>query len=82
MFYVSLIYVSVNPINPHEGNIMNNTYNYSDFNGVVLTANNELEPYRAEPQLQQVTTHAQETPYEKHIEDMLLNHSRYYVYCE
>lgn len=61
---------------------MNNTYNYSDFSGVALTANNELDPYRSTPELQQVTTHAQESPNEKHIEDMLMSHSKYYVYCE
>ena len=61
---------------------MNNTYNYSDFSGATLTANNEPEYYRSKPELQQVSAHAQESPSEKRIEDMLLSHSKYYVYCE
>ena len=61
---------------------MNNSYNYSDFEGVNLTANNELDHYSSQLELQQVSTHSQESATEKHIEQMLLSHSKYYVYCE
>lgn len=61
---------------------MSNNYNTSDFVGMSLTANNELEPYDSQLELQQVSTYSQESPTEIRIEHMLLNHSKYYVYCE
>ena len=61
---------------------MNNSYNYSDFDGVSLTANNELDHYSSQLELQQVSTYSQESATEKRIEQMLLSHSKYYVYCE
>ena len=61
---------------------MSNNYNNSDFVGMSLTANNELEPYDSQLELQQVSTHSQESPTEIRIEHMLLSHSKYYVYCE
>ncbi len=61
---------------------MSNNYNTSDFVGMSLTANNELEPYDSQLELQQVSTHSQESPTEIRIEHMLLSHSKYYVYCE
>ena len=61
---------------------MSNNYNSSDFVGMSLTANNELEPYDSQLELQQVSTHSQESPTEIRIEHMLLSHSKYYVYCE
>lgn len=61
---------------------MNNSYNYSDFAGISLTSNNELEHRRLQPELAQVSTYTEESPTEKRIEHMLLSHSRYYVYCE
>ena len=61
---------------------MSNNYNSSDFVGMSLTANNELEPYDSQLELQQVSTYSQESSTEKHIEHMLLSHSKYYVYCE
>ena len=36
---------------------MSNNYNTSDFVGMSLTANNELEPYDSQLELQQVSTH-------------------------
>jgi hypothetical protein len=61
---------------------MNNSYNYSDFDGISLNANNELDHYRPQLELQQVSTYAQESATEQRIEHMLLSHSKYYVYCE
>ncbi len=61
---------------------MSNNYNTSDFVGMSLTANNELEPYDSQLELQQVSTNSQESPTEIRIEHMLLSHSKYYVYCE
>lgn len=61
---------------------MNNSYNYSDFIGMGLTANNEVDHYSTQPELQQVSTQPKESSADKHIEEMLLNHSRYHIYCE
>jgi hypothetical protein len=61
---------------------MNNSYNYADFSGVSLSSNNELEHQRSQPELQQVSTHSAESSSEKRIENMLLSHSKFYVYCE
>ena len=61
---------------------MNNSYNYSDLDGVSLTANNELDHYSSQLELQQASTYSQESATEKRIEQMLLSHSKYYVYCE
>ena len=61
---------------------MSNNYNSSDFVGMSLTDNNQLEPYDSQLELQQVSTHSQESQTEIRIEHMLLSHSKYYVYCE
>jgi hypothetical protein len=61
---------------------MSNNYNSSDYAGMSLNANNELEPYDSQLELQQVSSFSQESPTEKRIEHMLLSHSKYYVYCE
>ena len=61
---------------------MNNSYNYSGFDGVSFTANNELDHYNSQAELQQVSTHSQESATEIRIEHMLLSHSKYYIYCE
>lgn len=61
---------------------MNNSYNYADFAGISLSSNNELEHSRPQPELQQVSSYSSESSADRHIEDMLLSHSRYYVYCE
>ena len=61
---------------------MNDNYNCSDFAGMSLTGNNELEPYGSQLELKQVSTYSQETATEKRIEHMLLSHSKYYIYCE
>lgn len=61
---------------------MNNNYNYSDFAGLSLTANNELDYYGSQKQSRQVSIDSQESPTEKRIENMLLNHNKYHVYCE
>lgn len=61
---------------------MNSSYNYADFAGVSLSANNELEHQRLQPELQQVSTQSAESYSEKRIENMLFSHSKFYVYCE
>ena len=61
---------------------MNSNYNYSDFSGIRLTANNESQRYDQQLELQQVTTQTKDTTEEKRIEAMLLSHSRYHIYCE
>ncbi len=61
---------------------MNNSYKFSDFDGVSLNANNELDNYSSQLELQQVSTYVQESATEQRIEHMLLSHSKYYVYCE
>ena len=61
---------------------MNSNYNYSDFSGIHLTANNESQRYDQQRELQQVTTQPYESQEEKRIEAMLLSHSKYHIYCE
>ena len=61
---------------------MNNSYNYADFAGVSLTSNNELEYQRTQPELQLRSTHTADTSIEKRIENMLLSHNKFYIYCE
>jgi hypothetical protein len=61
---------------------MNNNYNYSDFDGIRLTANNELAQNGTRQKSEQLRTHSYETPSEKQIEEMLLRHNKFYVYCE
>jgi hypothetical protein len=61
---------------------MNNNYNFSDFAGLSLTANNELDHYGSQKQSRQVSIDSQESPAEKRIDNMLLSHNKYHVYCE
>jgi hypothetical protein len=65
---------------------MNSNYNYSDFAGIRLTANNELDhsnsPNSPQQKREKVFTHSYETPTERQIEEMLLSHNKFYVYCE
>jgi hypothetical protein len=61
---------------------MNSNYNYSDFSGIRLTANNESQRYDQQLELQQVSTQSYESQEEKRIEAMLLSHSKYHIYCE
>jgi hypothetical protein len=65
---------------------MNSNYNYSDFAGIRLTANNELDHNvshaSSQQKLEKAFTHSYETPSEKQIEEMLLSHNKFYVYCE
>jgi hypothetical protein len=61
---------------------MNSNYNFSDFSGIRLTANNESQRYDQQLQQQQVSTQAIESAEEKRIEAMLLSHSKYHIYCE
>jgi len=63
----------------HEGSNMNN--NYAIFVEKSLTTNDEFEPHGYQQEVQQVPTHSA-TSSEDHIEQMLLKHSKYYVYCE
>ena len=61
---------------------MNSNYNYSDFSGIHLTANNETQRYDQQLELQQVSTQSIDSAEEKRIEAMLLGHSKYHIYCE
>jgi len=61
---------------------MNDNYNYSDFAGINLTANNESQHHGSQQELRQVSSSSQESATVKRIENMLLSHNKYYVYCE
>jgi len=61
---------------------MNSNYNYSDFSGIHLTANNETQRYDQQRERKQVSTQSYESQEEKRIEAMLLSHSKYHIYCE
>ncbi|MCW8941749.1 MAG: hypothetical protein OQK93_01085 [Gammaproteobacteria bacterium] len=61
---------------------MNSNYNYSDFSGIHLTANNETQRYDQQRELKQVSKQSYESQEEKRIEAMLLSHSKYHIYCE
>jgi hypothetical protein len=60
---------------------MNSNYNYSDFSGIRLTANNESQHYDKQLDLQPVTTESVR-PQDEQYENMLFSDSRYYKYCE
>lgn len=57
---------------------MNNSYNYAGFAGLNLSSDEKSEPatFKTPP------TDYQESASETRIEQMLLNHSKYYIYCE
>ena len=60
---------------------MNTSHNYADFIGMSITSNDDYEPYGYQ---QEVET-AHDSDYgsmESRIENMLLNHSKYHIYCE
>lgn len=61
---------------------MNSKYNLSDFVGMNMTASNDKRHYSSQYNTQQASMSSDESVTEKRIEDMLLSHSRYYVYCE
>jgi len=61
---------------------MNSNYNFSDFSGIRLTANNETQRYEQRLEQQQVSSQSLESAEEKRIEAMLLSHSKYHIYCE
>lgn len=61
---------------------MNRNYNYSDFGGIDMTASNKLKHYKSAQKIQQKSMSSNQSDIEKRIEDMLLSHNRYYVYCE
>lgn len=61
---------------------MNSNYNYSDFAGIRLSANNELDYRESQQDSLQVVPRAQEVATEQRIEQMLFCHSKYYIYCE
>lgn len=60
---------------------MNSNYNYSDFSGIRLTANNESQQYDRQLDLEPVTTESVRAQDEQY-ENMLFSDSRYYKYCE
>ena len=57
-------------------------YNYANFAVTPPASVNQQEAYDSQLQLQQVPAYTEASPAEKRIENMLLSHSRYYVYCE
>lgn len=61
---------------------MNRNYNYSDFVGMDMSASNKLKHYKSAQKIQQKSMPSSQSDIEKRIENMLLSHSRYYVYCE
>lgn len=61
---------------------MNSKYNTSDFVGMNLTATKQIEHFENQQRLQQVSVSSSNSVTEKRIEDMILSHSRYYVYYE
>ena len=60
---------------------MNNSYNYADFVGLDLKSDEAFEPYGYPPETS-FHTYSEENAKEQRIENMLLNHSKYYIYCE
>lgn len=60
---------------------MNNSHNYADFIGMSLTSTEEFEPYGYQQEAS-LMTYSEESATELRIENMLLNHSKYYIYCE
>ncbi len=58
---------------------MNNSYNYTDFVGMSVNSDDEFEPYGYPAEN---TQFVEDTSIEARIENMLLNHSKYYIYCE
>jgi len=62
---------------------MSKSYYDKNFVEMNLASRNQLEITcsQQEMQLQQVS-YSQESPTEKRIENMLLSHSKYYVFCE
>ena len=61
---------------------MNRKYNYSDFVGMDMTSSNRLKHYKSAQKTSQMSLPSYESATEKRIEDMLLSHNRYHVYCE
>lgn len=60
---------------------MNNSYNLTDFIGMSITSSEEFEPYGYSSELEQADLY-EEHSREAKIENMLLSHSKYYIYCE
>lgn len=60
---------------------MNNSHNYADFVGMSLTSAEEFEPYGYQQEAG-LSISTEESATELRIENMLLNHSKYYIYCE
>jgi len=61
---------------------MSNDYNYSGFAGLGLGPLDESELYSTQLQSHQGSSYSEEDPTESRIENMLLGHSKYYVYSE
>jgi len=61
---------------------MNNTINYADFIEMSVTSDEEFEPYGYSSELETGSSNTYESANEKRIENMLLSHSKYHVYCE
>lgn len=61
---------------------MNSKHISSNFVGMNMAASNEQEYYGSQQNIPQVSVSSDESAVDRHIEDMLLSHSRYYIYCE
>lgn len=59
---------------------MNTSYNYADFVSMSITSDDDYEPYGYQSDAELLEDGY--TPAENRIENMLLNHSKYYIYCE
>lgn len=60
---------------------MNTSHNYADFIGMSITSNIDYEPSGNQQELE-APYEGEHSSMESRIENMLLNHSKYYVYCE
>ena len=60
---------------------MNNSYNFSDFVGTSLLDDDEYDSYGHEAGLQ-LYDNSRDPVFDINIENMLLNHSKYHIYCE
>lgn len=60
---------------------MNTSYNYADFIGMSITSTIDHEPVGHQPELE-APLEGEHSSMENRIENMLLNHSKYHIYCE
>ena len=61
---------------------MNNSYNYADFVGMNIKSTEAMDTENYQNEAIQANAYTDDTSIETRIENMLLNHSKYYIYCE